>query len=104
MIFALLLLGLGLFIPRITILFLWLLTDWFVGVFNLWLWPVIGFIFAPYTTLWYSVVQNMFAGSWGPLQIIGLFLALLLDIASSGFSYRRYYYHNDHVDVVEEVM
>ena len=104
MIFALLLFGLGLFVPRLTILFLWLLTDWFTGVFGVWLWPVIGFIFAPYSLLWYSVVQNAFGGSWGPLQIVGLLLALILDLSAGGFGYRRYYHHNGHVDVVDEAV
>ena len=43
---------LALLVPRITIALLWLLTNWFVGVFPNILWPLLGFIFLPLTTLW----------------------------------------------------
>ena len=67
--------------PRLMIVGLWLLTDWFVGVFGSMLWPVVGFIFAPTTLLWYSAVENWFGGEWGTLQIIGVILTLLIDFS-----------------------
>ena len=72
---------LALLVPRFTIVMLWLLTSWFRGVFDGWLLPVAGFLLAPFTLLWYSAVQNWFGGSWGPWQIAGLVVAVLMDLS-----------------------
>jgi hypothetical protein len=75
--------------PRILILILWLLTGWFKGIFDTALWPVIGFIFLPTTLLWYTAVQNWWNGQWGLWQIVGLVIALMLDISPAGGKRRR---------------
>jgi hypothetical protein len=75
--------------PRILILILWLLTGWFRGIFDTALWPVIGFIFLPTTLLWYTAVQNWWNGSWGLWQIVGLVIALMLDVSPAGGKRRR---------------
>lgn len=85
-----LLLVLAVLLPRVTIAVLWFLTGWFTGVFATVLWPLLGFIFLPYTLLWYSVVVNLFGGVWGPFQIIGAILAVALDLSSSGYGYTGY--------------
>lgn len=74
----------GLFVPRIVILVLWFLTDWFSGVFDSLILPVLGFIFLPTTLLWYSVVVNVYNGVWGPLQIIVAVIAVAIDLAPAG--------------------
>jgi hypothetical protein len=66
-------------LPRGVILVLWLFTDWFAGVFDTVLWPVLGFVFLPTTLLWYSAVQNWYGGNWGLWQIVGIVVALALD-------------------------
>lgn len=73
----------ALILPRVTIVYLWFLTNWFGGVFNSLLWPILGFFFAPTTLLWYSVVQNVFDGAWGLFQVVVLILAILTDISPS---------------------
>ena len=35
----------ALFVPRVVIVLLWLFTHWFSGIFNVALWPVLGFVF-----------------------------------------------------------
>ncbi|HZF68484.1 MAG TPA: hypothetical protein VEZ47_10630 [Gemmatirosa sp.] len=65
--------------PRILVAILWLLTSWFVGLFATILWPILGFLFAPTTLLWYSVVQRWFGGQWSLWPIAGLVVALFLD-------------------------
>lgn len=75
-----LLLIFGLFIPRIVIAVLYFFTRWFNGVFSTILWPILGFIFMPYTLLWYSVVANVYGGAWGTLQIIVLVIAVVFDL------------------------
>ena len=68
-------------LPRLSILGLWFLTDWFCGVFDSNIWPVLGFFIAPVTTIWYSVVINIFDGEWGWVQIGILILAVLIDLS-----------------------
>lgn len=73
----------ALLVPRVTIAGLWFLTSWFSGVFGSLLWPILGFLFAPFTLLWYSVVANWHGGVWGPWQIAGLVMAILFDLSPS---------------------
>mgnify|MGYP001573418411 CR=1 FL=1 len=76
----------GLIFPRLAAAALYFLTSWFTGVFATMLWPVLGFIFAPYTMLWYSVVINWYGGTWGTLQLVVLAIAIIVDLSSSGKS------------------
>jgi hypothetical protein len=75
--------------PRILILILWLFTGWFRGIFATALWPVLGFIFLPTTLLWYTAVQNWWDGQWGVLQIVGIVIALLIDMSPGAGRRRR---------------
>lgn len=70
---------LALLVPRGVIAGLWLLTDWFDGLFDTLLWPVLGFLFLPTTLLWYTVVQHWYGGAWTLIPIAGLVIALLID-------------------------
>jgi hypothetical protein len=75
---------LALALPRVTIAGLWFLTTWFRGVFDGLLWPILGFLFAPFTLLWYSAVHNWYGGEWGTWQIVGLVVAILFDLSPGG--------------------
>ena len=82
---------LALITPRLVMFLLWLFTTWFGRAFGgQWLIPLLGFIFFPYTTLWYSVVVNWYGGAFGLFQILFLIVALLLDISSWGGGTRVY--------------
>jgi hypothetical protein len=70
--------------PRLFVLFLWFFTDWFQGMFDSILWPVLGVIFLPTTLLWYSAVQNWFGGAWTLWPIVGMVVALLIDVSPAG--------------------
>jgi hypothetical protein len=83
-----LLLIFALFLPRLVIVVLWVFSDWFQGVFDTFIIPVLGFVFLPYTLLWYTVVQNTAGGQWGLWQILFLGVALAFDLAPAG---RRWY-------------
>ncbi len=65
--------------PRLLIVLLWFFTEWFTGIFDTLLWPILGFIFLPTTLLWYTAVQNWWGGDWQALQVIGLIIALVID-------------------------
>lgn len=82
--------------PRLVIVLLYLFTFWFRGLFATPLWPVLGFIFLPTTLLWYTAVQHWFAGQWTLWPIIGLVVALLIDVSPA--THRR----SRRVVVVEE--
>lgn len=81
---------LALLLPRVAIVLLWLFTDWFVGMFDTILWPILGFIFAPTALLWYSAVINWFGGEWTLIPIIGIVIALLIDLSPAEGGRRRY--------------
>jgi len=78
----------ALLFPRALIVVLWLFTDWFSGVFSTVLWPVLGFLFLPITTLWYSVVINYYGGQWTTVNIILMVVAILIDMGSWGGGYK----------------
>lgn len=67
--------------PRILIVVLWLFTSWFSGLFAAAIWPLLGFIFLPTTLLWYTAVQNWFGGEWSAIPVIGIIIALLIDVS-----------------------
>jgi len=72
---------LALAMPRVVILLLWFLTGWFRGVFDTLLWPILGFLFLPTTLLWYLAVQRWFDGQWTLWPIVGVIVALLIDLS-----------------------
>ncbi len=82
-----LLLLLALITPRLVIFLLWFLTNWFRHFGLLWL--VLGFIFLPTTLLWYTAVQHWFGGQWTLGPIIGLVIALMIDVSPAKGRRRR---------------
>jgi hypothetical protein len=76
--------------PRLVIILLWLFTSWFRGMFTAAIWPVLGFFFLPTTLLWYTAVQHWFGGQWTLWPIVGLVVALMIDVSpASGRRARR---------------
>jgi hypothetical protein len=72
----------GLFLPRVIAAILYFFSDRFTNIFETWYWPVLGFIFMPYTLLWYSAVVHWYDGVWAFWQIVGLVVAICMDISS----------------------
>ena len=80
-----LLIGLvALFMPRVVVALLFFFTQWFSGVFDSLLLLILGFIFLPTTLLWYSAVQHWFSGQWTVWSVIGLVIAILIDLSPAG--------------------
>ncbi len=76
--------------PRLVLALLWFFTRWFDGIFATALWPILGFVFLPTTLLWYTAVQHWFGGVWSAGPVIGLVVALLIDLSpASGRRARR---------------
>jgi hypothetical protein len=73
--------ALALFTPRLVVALLWFFTTWFVGLFSSLLWPIVGFVFLPTTLLWYSAVHRWFGGAWTLWPVVGLVVALAIDLS-----------------------
>ena len=74
------------FFPRLALLFVWLFTPLVNRAFHFtFIWPLLGIIFLPFTTLMYVLVYNPVVGltGWGWLWVI---LGVILDISSYGSS------------------
>jgi hypothetical protein len=67
--------------PRVTIVVLYFFTTWFRGIFDTALWPVLGFFFLPATLLWYTAVQHWWGGQWSLWPIVGIVIALMIDVS-----------------------
>jgi hypothetical protein len=78
------------FAPRLTLLFLWIFTPLINRAFGSFLWPLLGLIFLPFTTLMYVLVYSSFYGVYG-LSWIWIALGFLLDVGSysSGYASRN---------------
>lgn len=70
--------------PRLVVAALWFFTTWFSGVFGSVLWPILGFFFLPTTLLWYVAVQHWFGGVWTFWPIVGIVVALIIDVSPAG--------------------
>jgi hypothetical protein len=75
--------------PRLVVVLLWLFTHWFHGQFRSALWPVLGFLFLPTTLLWYCAVQHWFGGRWTLWPVVGLVVALSIDVSPARHKRRR---------------
>lgn len=84
-----LILLIALITPRVLIVLLWLFTTWFRGVFDVALWPVLGFFFLPTTLIWYTAVQHWFDGQWTLVPVVGLIAALVIDVSPARGRRRR---------------
>jgi hypothetical protein len=67
--------------PRLLIVVLWLASNWFKGLFDTVLWPVLGFFFLPTTLLWYTAVQHWFDGQWTLWPVVGMVISLMIDLS-----------------------
>jgi hypothetical protein len=80
---------LALFFPRLAMVVIWLCTSWFSIAYQTILWPILGFIFMPYTTLAYmaAMINNHHAVSGGWLALV--IFAVLVDLAHHGMFTRK---------------
>ena len=67
------------FAPRLVIILAWLFSDRWDLVWDSWIWPLLGFIFLPYTTIMYVLVWNIATGVSG-WDWLWIGLGVMLDI------------------------
>ena len=77
----------GFFFPRIVLIILWFY-DYTPRAFQTTLWPVLGFIFMPFTTLAYAYAVNTNGSVTGGYLALVIFAALL-DLGTIGGGGRR---------------
>ena len=82
-----LLILIGLLAPRVTLLIAGC-AGAFTGVWQTLLWPILGFLFMPYTTLAYGIALAYGGGVQG-IWLALLILGVVLDLGTSGESARR---------------
>ena len=75
--------------PRVVILLVYFFSNFFKGLYHGMLWPVLGFIFLPTTFLWYSAVQRWWAGQWSFWPVVGIIIALMIDLSPASGRRRR---------------
>lgn len=74
---ALIALGLG---PRVAVVLIWIFGDRVQLAFDSWIWPLLGVLFLPWTTLMYVLVWQLGGVSGGEWILVALGFAL--DIAT----------------------
>ena len=74
--------------PRFVLFLVWLFSSFLGRAYASTLWPLLGFLFLPMTTLVYACAINWHGGVGG-IYVILLPLALLYDFGSSGMGYRQ---------------
>ena len=74
--------------PRAVLVYLWLVTNYLNGVFQSVLWPIVGFLFMPYTTLAYAVAMHN--GGLTNIWLVVMVLAVIMDIGVHGGSTREH--------------
>jgi hypothetical protein len=72
--------------PRLGVIVLWVFTDYVTRAFDSWVWPLLGLIFLPWTTLLYILVAAPVGGItlWGWLMVG---LGLILDVSAHAQAY-----------------
>lgn len=78
---------LALLFPRIVLICVWLFSHYLDRAYQAWLWPVLGFIFMPLTTLAYAWAVNT-NGSVNGIYFAVVLLAALIDLGVIGGSSR----------------
>jgi hypothetical protein len=71
------------FFPRFAIIMLVIFSDYVGRAYNTFLWPLLGFIFFPYTTLAYAFAINS-NGSVRGIYLVLVVIAVLLDLGTTG--------------------
>ena|SRR5581483_5741483 len=81
MFFNILLVVVSIISPRVSLLLIAVLRSaWLYNAFETKIWPVMGFLLMPYTTLAYMVVKNSdFSSGW---SVVLLLLAALIDFSN----------------------
>lgn len=73
--------------PRVAIVLVVVFSDYLGRAYDTWVWPLLGFVFMPLTTLAYAWAINV-RGSVEGVHLVVVVLAVLLDLGLIGGSSR----------------
>ena len=71
------------FAPRLVLIIMWIVGPRVNAAFDTWIWPLLGLIFLPYTTIMYVLVYSPVTGVIG-WDWVWIGLGLVLDIMKWG--------------------
>lgn len=71
------------FFPRVVLVLVWLFSDYLGRAYSTILWPLLGFIFMPLTTLAYAFAINS-NGSVAGIYLAVVVIAAILDLGTHG--------------------
>jgi hypothetical protein len=74
----------ALFVPRLVLFLIWLFSDYLGRAYATVLWPLLGFLFMPLTTLAYAWAMNSNNGSVSGLYLVLVVFAVLIDLGMLG--------------------
>lgn len=77
--------AIGLIFPRFTMILLVIFSDYLGRAYDTTIWPLLGFFFAPYTTLAYAFAINHH-GSVEGMHLVLVVVAVLVDLGVIGGS------------------
>ena len=78
------------FSPRLAVVLVWIFTPWVDRAFGPIIWPILGIIFLPLTTLLYVILWNTGGRGVTGWEWIFVVLAFIADLASySSAAFRR---------------
>jgi hypothetical protein len=78
--------------PRLAVVLVWIFTPWVDRAFETVIWPILGILFLPLTTLLYVILWNTNGRGVDGWEWLIVVLAVVGDVAShagSGYSRRR---------------
>ena len=70
--------------PLVVIVLVWLFSDYLHRAYETALWPVLGFLLMPFTTLAYALAMNQNEGSVSGIYLVVVVIAVLVDIGAIG--------------------
>jgi hypothetical protein len=77
---------LALCMPRLALFLVWLFSDYLGRAYQTTIWPLLGFIFMPLTTLAYAWAWHQGNGSVAGIGLVVVVLAVLVDLGLLGTS------------------
>jgi hypothetical protein len=80
---------LGFFAPRVTLVILWLTTQYLQRAYETALWPLLGFLFMPVTTLAYAYAQNDVQNETARTVVVVVAVLIDLGVVGGGARWRR---------------
>ncbi|HEX2972036.1 MAG TPA: hypothetical protein VHP11_06870 [Tepidisphaeraceae bacterium] len=70
--------------PRVVLVLVWLFSGYLGRAYQTVIWPVLGFIFLPLTTLAYAFAMNANNGSVSGIYLVIVVVAVLVDLGLIG--------------------